>query len=109
MKPSAREAWCGVERSGFTCDRERGHGGAHRGYDSVIDEPVFWLAESTAPDEHELVVHDDGSLTAERDYVSWSPSDRTAILDGEFTVEQLEAIAQHMRRRSRLSPKGGSA
>ncbi len=31
-------------RSGpYVCDRLAGHPGAHRGYDAIVDEPVFWI------------------------------------------------------------------
>jgi hypothetical protein len=33
---------CGVVAGSYTCDREAGHTGSHRGYDEQIDEPMFW-------------------------------------------------------------------
>jgi hypothetical protein len=35
-------ARCGAVSHQYTCDREAGHDGQHRGYNEQIDEPVFW-------------------------------------------------------------------
>lgn len=40
----------------------------------------------------------DGSLASLFPLVSWIPGERVAILDGEFTSEQLRAMADHMDR-----------
>lgn len=47
----------------------------------------------------------DTSHDASHDYLKWKPGDDTATLDGDFTADELEAIADHMRRHSR-GPRG---
>lgn len=40
-------------------------------------------------------------------YLAWSPHENTACLDGDFTAEDLEAIAWWMRNKSRSEILGG--
>lgn len=37
---------CADARDGFLCDRDKGHVGNHRGYNSERDAPMFWAAHS---------------------------------------------------------------
>lgn len=46
------------------------------------------------------VVCADGSLYGLGWYLSWDKGDEYAVLDGRFTADELEAIAQHMRKES---------
>ncbi len=40
---------------------------------------------------------EDGSLGSYGWHLSWRPGDETAELDGDFTADELEAIAKWMR------------
>jgi hypothetical protein len=42
-------------------------------------------------------LQEDGSLFNLGWYVAWSPDRKDATLDGSFTADHLEAIANHMR------------
>ena len=37
-------------------------------------------------------------------YLSWTPGDPSAVLDGNFTAEELQAIAEHMKTHALTSP-----
>jgi hypothetical protein len=41
--------------------------------------------------------YEDGALTCDEPFMSWRATEQKACLDGDFTVEQLEAIARYMR------------
>lgn len=43
-------------------------------------------------------VRHDGGLYSPGWFLNWQVGDQKATLDGEFTVDELEAIALHMRR-----------
>jgi len=45
----------------------------------------------------EFELQEDGSLTCEDEYMSYRAGDAKACLDGDFSADQLEAIALHMR------------
>lgn len=42
-------------------------------------------------------IHEDGHLYDLGWYLCWWPDEEKACLDGEFTADELEAIANHMR------------
>ncbi len=44
-----------------------------------------------------VIYSDDGGLYHLGWYVNWSPRDLLATLDGEFSADDLEAIAVYMR------------
>lgn len=44
----------------------------------------------------------DNSLYCVNPYLSWSPDDDVAIIDGEFTADELEAIACWMQNNGKL-------
>lgn len=44
-----------------------------------------------------VAVQPDGSLDALGHYMEWKPGDKTIILDDDFTADELEAMAVHMR------------
>lgn len=50
-------------------------------------------------------IHPDGRLYNLGAYLDWAPGYENATLDGEFTADQLEAIAWWMRNAASL--KGG--
>lgn len=41
----------------------------------------------------------DGGLGSNMPYVAWAPGDKDAQLDGEFTADELRAIADFMERK----------
>lgn len=43
------------------------------------------------------VIKADGSLYDLGWYLSWERGDKHAVLDGDFTADELEAIAKHMK------------
>lgn len=42
-----------------------------------------------------------GGLFSLGGYVSWEPGDKTITLDGEFTADELRALAEHMDKESK--------
>lgn len=47
------------------------------------------------------LIQPDGGLYCLGWYTSWSPGDKQAVLDAEYTADDLEAIATYMRGPSR--------
>ena len=45
---------------------------------------------------HDITIETDGGITCDMPFVSWSPGDGTATLDGDFTVAQLRMIVDQM-------------
>jgi len=43
-------------------------------------------------------IQPDGGLFSLGWYLSWSPGQKEAVLDGEFTAAALRAIAEHMEK-----------
>jgi len=57
-------------------------------------ETLQWNYE---PYRGKPVLQPDGSIDARKQWAEWFPGDYKATLDGEFTADQLEAIAVLMR------------
>lgn len=49
-------------------------------------------------------VQPDGALYDLGWYLSWTPGDKEAVLDGRFTAEALRAIADHMEKVNETRP-----
>jgi hypothetical protein len=54
------------------------------------------------PEARELLgdaIKSDNGLHSLGWYLAWTPGDKAAVLDGQFTADELEAIAWWMRNR----------
>lgn len=63
------------------------------------------MNESKARSILERDIQPDNSLYSLGWYLSWVPGNPEACLDGDFTAEDLEAIAWWMKNKTPLTPK----
>jgi hypothetical protein len=59
-------------------------------------------------EQHQIIkeaIQPDGGLHWLAGYVSWNVGDRRVTIDGDFTPDELRAIADHVERVSKSSAK----
>lgn len=62
-----------------------------------IEAKGYVLTRKAKPEELENIIQPDGGLFDGGHYIAWTPEEKEICLDCRFTVEELEAFAQHMR------------